>query len=102
DGIRDLIVTGVQTCALPILGVGSCRRSSTGARSRPTTTRTNAYGALALECTNPSVGNPGLVLDPATLSPLESQSFTVEYQPSRQIGRASCRERVEKEEIAVV
>src|SRR2546421_646 len=36
DGIRDLIVTGVQTCALPICGVAPrrARRSRRAARSR--------------------------------------------------------------------
>src|SRR5207244_9076885 len=29
DGIRDDLVTGVQTCALPISGVGDSRASST-------------------------------------------------------------------------
>src|SRR2546427_13198920 len=31
DGIRDLTVTGVQTCALPISAVGRCRRVGGGA-----------------------------------------------------------------------
>src|SRR2546430_13536515 len=30
DGIRDLTVTGVQTCALPILGIPSSRMRATG------------------------------------------------------------------------
>src|SRR6202042_569204 len=38
DGIRDLYVTGVQTCALPIsavprLGASACRRRRPGART---------------------------------------------------------------------
>src|SRR6516165_3952387 len=36
DGIRDLTVTGVQTCALPISGTGGCgpiSRASSGTRS---------------------------------------------------------------------
>src|SRR6202042_2084227 len=38
DGIRDLYVTGVQTCALPIsavprLGASACRRRRPGARA---------------------------------------------------------------------
>src|SRR5690349_22931518 len=32
DGIRDLYVTGVQTCALPILLVEDTRREAAGAR----------------------------------------------------------------------
>src|SRR3989440_827624 len=38
DGIRDLIVTGVQTCALPISRM--CRRSSMRDRLGVTNTRT--------------------------------------------------------------
>src|SRR2546421_6115208 len=38
DGIRDLIVTGVQTCALPI----SDQDSTTLARQRPLARRSNA------------------------------------------------------------
>src|SRR2546421_5743685 len=34
DGIRDLIVTGVQTCALPILKPKSCATLERAARSR--------------------------------------------------------------------
>src|SRR3712207_8627471 len=33
DGIRDIGVTGVQTCALPISAAGSPRRTAPGCRS---------------------------------------------------------------------
>src|SRR2546425_6957728 len=32
DGIRDKLVTGVQTCALPISGPGRCRRCRASSR----------------------------------------------------------------------
>src|SRR5437868_15535054 len=43
DGIRDRNVTGVQTCALPILGpaCSTCRRSSTRSRRCATARRTS-------------------------------------------------------------
>src|SRR2546429_1227883 len=34
DGIRDVAVTGVQTCALPISGPGRVRSAPAGARRR--------------------------------------------------------------------
>src|SRR5206468_8948067 len=40
DGIRDLIVTGVQTCALPI----SAHRGGEGARGRSTSRRRRIMG----------------------------------------------------------
>src|SRR5260370_28764271 len=44
DGIRDSSVTGVQTCALPILGTtcGRCRRSGQPIRRRAVGRRTPA------------------------------------------------------------
>src|SRR5206468_9374243 len=48
DGIRDLIVTGVQTCALPILPCASIIRSCNCPRratSRANTTRARASSA---------------------------------------------------------
>src|SRR5947209_13138145 len=84
DGIRDIGVTGVQTCALPIWGpfaptaatvpaVAALRspRGDRGARSR---TRRASY----------------LRACPTGLTPSPRDSGRV-----RQIGRASCRERVE-------
>src|SRR2546421_5890647 len=35
DGIRDLIVTGVQTCALPISNTGSPQSSSKAVQASP-------------------------------------------------------------------
>src|SRR2546430_15816310 len=76
DGIRDLTVTGVQTCALPICGrelaVGGCQRATAG----------QGCGGQR--------GDPGRT---------ESSSFHV--FPPTEIGRASCRERVEISVVAV-
>src|SRR5205823_7422487 len=77
DGIRDKLVTGVQTCALPIL---------------------KAIGRYACWCAcrllSPSrrlAEGPGRV---------PGRAVRV-LMPWRQIGRASCRERVEMSVVAV-
>src|SRR3989440_7103577 len=82
DGIRDLIVTGVQTCALPIL-VGGLKRE------RQTFNRTAAsLGAtlLALACV-------GLII-PGVYYHLLPSEHRDEVEHIIKIGRASCRERV--------
>src|SRR5206468_9495336 len=81
DGIRGLIVTGVQTCALPISTGGS----TTGAGDRATT----GAGPRIL-----FVGS-GLIYGEAR-GPDEAQDERTELRPSSpyEIGRASCRERV--------
>src|SRR5206468_9651118 len=80
DGIRDLIVTGVQTCALPILSL------------KPLTPYEQALRA-------------GIAADPfqqrlravylAAASAIDSRMAAVE------IGRASCRERVWSSVVAL-
>src|SRR5690625_5306796 len=78
DGIRDGHVTGVQTCALPIWGFGGFR---------------------ALTCTF----TVPLVLAPCWICWITRPDLHKHRRPrghrSSEIGRASCRERVE---IAVV
>src|SRR5436305_13616423 len=71
DGIRDADVTGVQTCALPILSSASTRVMGT---SR------NATSATASARTPPT---PSMTVMP------------------NEIGRASCRERVEISVVVV-
>src|SRR5690606_40047539 len=80
DGIRDFHVTGVQTCALPILfgmisGSAVSNIASVGVFTIPTMKRTgySARDAGAIE----AVGSTGGQLMP----------------PVMEIGRASCRER---------
>src|SRR5207244_7431880 len=85
DGIRDDLVTGVQTCALPI----SCPSSLT-AISRPsavtattTSTRCSPWRpALSTRLARASRTASGLTTSRSGTRPTE-------------IGRASCRERVE-------
>src|SRR5205085_6283647 len=70
DGIRDLTVTGVQTCALPI-SCAACRRPAAAiAGNGPARVQANARAAHG----------------PSRCSTRAGAS---------QIGRASCRERVE-------
>src|SRR5206468_4849639 len=88
DGIRDLIVTGVQTCALPISASPEADRSGTSWFSgdlpqRATVLRAGedalsrpfyGWAAPAMPAVQCQVRNPGELQD--------------------EIGRASCRERV--------
>src|SRR5687767_15427828 len=87
DGIRDKLVTGVQTCALPIWRpLQACRaRAPPAARS----------GARARERRPPGAAPPPA--RPAARVPRSS----LYLQGLRQIGRASCRERVEISVVAV-
>src|SRR2546430_4649019 len=80
DGIRDLTVTGVQTCALPILWrAGTGRALCRGARCR-----LSRPGRDRLRCAGVSDQSGRSVVLPRQL-PLA---------PALEIGRASCRERV--------
>src|SRR2546427_2732143 len=87
DGIRYLTVTGVQTCALPIsfhLGLSPERDGSLGANApaaaAPEEVVTDRRARLGGNCARPV---------------LEGEQAEVE------IGRASCRERVEISVVAV-
>src|SRR3712207_9490483 len=77
DGIRDIGVTGVQTCALPILPAGApgC-----------------AYG---LGTIGTSIDDGGLAYIRATTPSVIAHEF------GHKIGRGSCRERVEISVVAV-
>src|SRR2546430_4333809 len=79
DGIRDLTVTGVQTCALPIYPTHHDRRLSLADRLHP------GRGSLELAHAH----RYHLSLDRSGLRLLQ-QPCDAEIQ----IGRASCRERV--------
>src|SRR2546428_8806745 len=82
DGIRDLIVTGVQTCALPISGHGRVI-----ADRRPRHAARNPLAVAEL----PRRVAPVVVFDaPLALLLLGESDVEVEVE----IGRASCRERV--------
>src|SRR5207249_5170907 len=90
DGIRDRNVTGVQTCALPILRImerkGHLTHRMEGREFvyRPRQPRGKA-GRSAFE----------RVLDVFFNGSLENAVAAHLSDPRREIGRASCRERVE-------
>src|SRR2546430_12071912 len=80
DGIRDLTVTGVQTCALPISSLG------------PLTTPTS--GSLAA-CKSATACASVLVQKSSSIvESLRSFVRSKRHSQYREIGRASCRERV--------
>src|SRR3712207_9127340 len=79
DGIRDIGVTGVQTCALPIcLGAGSFSTARYGVGPRT---------SLALWAKPFVASRPAPAIAAKAIQP--------------EIGRASCRERVEISVVAV-
>src|SRR5688500_20118655 len=86
DGIRDYKVTGVQTCALPILGSASAERCTpidrdTNSRLPHATAFTRWYMTFR------------------PYSPRDSVRAPV-AEKKREIGRASCREREQSAEGA--
>src|SRR5688500_19186673 len=81
DGIRDYKVTGVQTCALPIL-TGSSMFGGSERRMRATFACTSCWAAA----TSTFRWNCRRTIDCPSMD-VDVTSFT-------QIGRASCRERV--------
>src|SRR2546430_11317674 len=81
DGIRDLTVTGVQTCALPISDDAPGPRRGRRARSL-------AEGSVALQELLRS--GPGLL----ALRARQDDDRRLDQGPLQEIGRASCRERV--------
>src|SRR2546430_8622601 len=80
DGIRDLTVTGVQTCALPIF-------------SQPHASTLAAAGKFPVK---KLVSTSTEVMTPGAPSRTMTQSWPGDRRRrvSQQIGRASCRERV--------
>src|SRR5207245_7441996 len=93
DGIRDATVTGVQTCALPIsktTTTESGTRRVTPTPSRPSTARINATPeAISAIHTASPLSRTKVFLSDGTRPPIASVTG------AREIGRASCRERVE-------
>src|SRR5205823_7893247 len=83
DGIRDKLVTGVQTCALPIF------ESDTGDKIVVFTHDALGNVAPARFLHTPHRGY-GIAVDESK----PEMFVTVEYPPKVKIGRASCRERV--------
>src|SRR5438270_13651041 len=89
DGIRYLTVTGVQTCALPISG------SPVTASSRRASIRVNLDRGRRETYARP-MDSRWETEDSLLISSLSQQGPKKSFPPLReQIGRASCRERVE-------
>src|SRR5207245_8181257 len=91
DGIRDATVTGVQTCALPISSSFGSRRSGAGACDAR---RGRKAGRQRLENLKPA--------DRVRAVDSKSHAGRTGHTPlcapaPRQIGRASCRGRQERE-----
>src|SRR5207247_4791016 len=100
DGIRDPLVTGVQTCALPI-----CRRSP--ARHHPRAPPGRGRSPRRRDERGGSEGFHGDRCRMSLLSVHELTAFYGDFQAlfgvtlEVEIGRASCRERVENVGVAV-
>src|SRR5206468_7887104 len=86
DGIRDLIVTGVQTCALPISHLQLHQKKS-GRRVLPVFYSDNYISLVPGESCTVSIE--------AATKDLQGEEALVEVDGYNEIGRASCRERVE-------
>src|SRR5206468_9196876 len=94
DGIRDLIVTGVQTCALPI-----CATRSGPSTSKPSVSNALTCGVMLasflMQLVEQRVSKPSLGgAARGTRPPHRLCGRT----PHEQIGRASCRERASHQE----
>src|SRR5205823_6975235 len=88
DGIRDKLVTGVQTCALPICSWGFGSGSGVGSGRGGDGSGTGGTGSGAGAGSGSGSGGTGGCSDAG------SGSKTVTCDGG-EIGRASCRERVE-------
>src|SRR2546421_2577179 len=87
DGIRDLIVTGVQTCALPISTI---------------IVHLMHEGAGTLHSLAPHSMSNERLLWKSVLKPICPRTAFGRSRPAAdEIGRASCRERVEISVVAV-
>src|SRR5206468_6464831 len=93
DGIRDLIVTGVQTCALPI---SKFRKVAANMEADEGIHNTTADGLAKLK----PVLDGGTVTFGGQTHPADGNTAVVVASRDKareQIGRASCRERGESE-----
>src|SRR5207253_8405277 len=99
-GIRDGHVTGVQTCALPIVGAGSL--GTVTVAFAPTVTGTKT-AELVLTPELAKLGMPSVKLTGRAVTAqllIEPRAVTFGNVVLRtKIGRASCRERVEVLEV---
>src|SRR5207244_8187603 len=88
DGIRDDLVTGVQTCALPILEDSNDNDKELGMRCG--ITRRDFLNGVALTAGAAILPPHLLAALQHDLDPEKSPGY---YPPALKIGRASCRER---------
>src|SRR5207248_6117376 len=100
DGIRDRTVTGVQTCALPI----SFGRSRLPFREAGVSQMLGFAAVGTPLCPTPDLatpvpGTPALPGNPSAACVL---NVTGSDHINLKIGRASCRERVERQRVACV
>src|SRR5688572_33421361 len=101
DGIRYLTVTGVQTCALPISQFLKAYNDIVR-KARNNQLEVADFEGTTLSLTNPgTLGTiasvPRLMMTQGTIIATGAIDYSAEYSasdPSVQIGRASCRERV--------
>src|SRR2546430_13364454 len=89
DGIRYLTVTGVQTCALPI-SVSVANHREMTARAPPNVSEPAGHATPR-----------GRAMSHVRTRALPSAIARARSRPTSQIGRASCRERVEISVVAV-
>src|SRR5206468_6494710 len=92
DGIRDLIVTGVQTCALPI----STRQRAACGRASWRGARCERNGTRSV-CAARRTAAERWRAAPCRRARPETTRARTEKTRKREIGRASCREREERE-----
>src|SRR5205823_7332705 len=94
DGIRDKLVTGVQTCALPI------SRWSTRWKAKACSAKTAIQDRSGQNPTSDGIAQAGNAGAGATRA--STETGVLDFHPvsiprsngNRKIGRASCRERV--------
>src|SRR5437016_11524192 len=100
DGIRDWSVTGVQTCALPISWTSARitgRRERVRSSDAPCRTESSAPSTSSLM---KSTGSKSRAFRTSSNRSIRTGSWLVGCNTSGEIGRASCRERVQIRGVA--
>src|SRR5204863_4930414 len=97
DGIRDLYVTGVQTCALPISSTAPVSPDTSGFFAA-TQARLTAWRVAKLSVQSATM-SAAAASGASSVRPTRSASWTTRTSGLTEIGRASCRERVKIAEV---